>query len=112
MAADCDRWTPGTDGKDRYRFTLETRDARATQPMENTMTNKESKEEGDKDRPIDIEDQGQEIDAAGERDHDVESVEGDDRTPGPVDEGAKEATQKAGEAPTEIIDDESETNDG
>lgn len=57
-------------------------------------------------RDTDIEDQGQAIDAVGEVDPDVESVDGDETDPGPEGAGAREATQKSGEAPTEVVDDE------
>lgn len=53
----------------------------------------ETESTGEAGRPIDIEDQGQETDA------------GEESNPGPVGVGVREATQKAGEAPTEILDD-------
>lgn len=59
-------------------------------------------------RDIDIEDQGQAVDAGTEVDPNVESVDVDDEL-GPEGEGAREATQKAGEAPTEVVD-EGETD--
>lgn len=72
----------------------------------------EEKEDGAENRSIDIEDQGQEIDAGEEIDPDVESVKGDENDPGPEGEGAREATQKSGEAPTEIVDEEDDPEDG
>lgn len=62
-------------------------------------------------RPIDIEDQGQVIDAGEGIDPDVASVTGDESDPGPEGEGAREATQKSGEAPTEIVDEEDDPDD-
>lgn len=66
----------------------------------------DEREEGAENRPIDIEDQGQVIDAGEKVDPDVESVEGDESDPGPEGVGAREATQKSGEAPTEIVGEE------
>jgi len=62
----------------------------------------------DAQRPTDIEDQGQDIDAPGEADTDVEAVEGDETDPGPEGEGAAEATQTNGEAATEVVGEESD----
>lgn len=62
-------------------------------------------------RPIDIEDQGQVIDAGEEIDPDVESVTGDESDPGPEGVGASEATQKSGEAPTENVGEEDDSGD-
>lgn len=66
---------------------------------------------GAESRSTDIEDQGQAIDAAGEADPDVESVEVDESDPGPEGVGASEATQKSGEAPTEIVGEEDDSED-
>lgn len=55
-------------------------------------------------RTIDIEDQGQRIDAGEAVRPDVAPLAGDETTPGPVGAGAREATQKSGEAPTELLD--------
>ena len=57
------------------------------------------------DRPIDIEDQGQETDTGEEPNSPELSDADDDSHPGPVGVGVREATQKAGEAPIEILDD-------
>lgn len=64
-----------------------------------------------KKRPIDIEDQGRVIDAGEEIDPDIESVKGDESDPGPEGVGASEATQKSGEAPTKIVDQETNPED-
>lgn len=67
---------------------------------------KEKSEDEAETRSIDIEDQGQEIDSGEEIDPDTESVEGDESDPGPEGKGAREATQKSGEAPTEMVNEE------
>ncbi|QSG11125.1 hypothetical protein HSBGL_0691 [Halapricum desulfuricans] len=72
----------------------------------------EENEDGAENRSIDVEDQGQEIDAGEEIDPDVESVKGDESDPSPEGVGAREATQKSGEAPTEIVDEEDDPEDG
>lgn len=65
----------------------------------------ESESTGEAGRPIDIEDQGQETDT-GEEPNSTEMSDTDDESnPGPVGIGLREATQKAGETPTEILDD-------
>jgi hypothetical protein len=62
-------------------------------------------------RPTDIEDQGQVIDAGEGNDPDVESTTGDESKPGPENVGAREATQKSGEPATEIVDEEDNSED-
>ncbi len=72
----------------------------------------EENEDGAENRSIDVEDQGQEIDAGEETDPDVESVKGDESDPSPEGVGAREATQKSGEAATEVVDEEDDPEDG
>jgi hypothetical protein len=62
-------------------------------------------------REIDIEDQGQAIDAGEEVNPDVAPVDGEDIDPGPEGVGAREATQKSGEAPTTILDEDAPSAD-
>lgn len=68
-------------------------------------------EDGTDDRPVDIEDQGQAVDAGEETDPDVESVEGGESDPGPEGAGAREATQKSGAEPTEIVAEADDSED-
>ena len=62
-------------------------------------------------REIDIEDQGQAIDAGEEVNPDVAPVDGEDIDPGPEGVGAREATQKSGRAPTMILDEDADPAD-
>lgn len=62
-------------------------------------------------REIDIEDQGQAIDAGADGTPELAPVDGEDTDPGPEDLGAREATQKSGEAPTEILDEDADAGD-
>ncbi|MBB6647470.1 hypothetical protein [Halobellus ruber] len=62
-------------------------------------------------REIDIEDQGQAIDAEEEVNPDVAPVDGKDIDPGPEGVGAQEATQKSGRAPTKILDEDADSAD-
>jgi hypothetical protein len=77
-----------------------------------TIIAEAEKEDGAENRSIDVEDQGQEIDAGEETDPDVESVKSDKSDPSPEGMGAREATQKSGEAPTEIVNEEDDPEDG